>query len=374
MTCTGHTSTGLPTGTPAGSVDLTGCSGGTGGVAVGNWVGGPNAATVPFSVLNQIGEGNNGNSKGPEKLFGNNEDYTVLRAAETTDGVHFTDLGAISGTTSGTGNDAGSYNDISNPLQTTSPSTSEPDQPGGRGASTPIELRFVGSRGTIITNPDGSLGMFLSGAWATDGDSDAYNQSLLHDVDRRPALERAEGACVSTDYTFSASAAQDAALAGGTDAPLGISAYYSGRAYGPSVVQNPDGTLTMVFSGYRLPKPIVNAGTVLGTGLTPVHRRDDRPGALPQHPHAPARADGDADDHRQHSGPADRRGGRVGLPRSGIERVRRGTRRGRWVPLRRRRDDRRRAERVGGQRAAGLFLDDRRRAVGERLDRVGRRR
>ncbi len=30
-------------------------------------------------------------------------------------------------------------------------------------------------------------------------------------------------------------------------------------------MQNPDGSLTMVFSGYRLPKPITSAGTVLGT-------------------------------------------------------------------------------------------------------------
>ena len=71
---------------------------------------------------------------------------------------------------------------------------------------------------------------------------------------------------VSTDYTFSASIAQDQALAGGIDQPIGISAYYSGRAYGPSVVQNPDGTLTMVFAGYRLPKTIASAGTTVGTG------------------------------------------------------------------------------------------------------------
>ena len=64
---------------------------------------------------------------------------------------------------------------------------------------------------------------------------------------------------------FAASAAQDTALAEGRDEPLGISAYYSGRAYGPAVVQNPDGSLTMVFAGYRLPKPIEKAGTVLGT-------------------------------------------------------------------------------------------------------------
>jgi hypothetical protein len=266
ITCSGSTSSGLPSGAPAGSVDLTGCggaSGGTGSVAVGNWVGGPGAATVPFAVLNQIGEGNNGASKGPEKLFGNNEDLSVLRAAYTTDGVNFTDLGPISGTTSGTGNDDGSYDDISNPLQQSSPSTTGPSNLAA-GSPDTTELRFVGSRGTIITNPDGSYGMFLSGAWATDGDSDAFNQ-IFYTTSTDGKHWSVPTVVLSTDYTFAASAAQDTALAGGTDAPLGISAYFSGRAYGPSVIQNPDGTLTMVFSGYRLPKPIENAGTVLGT-------------------------------------------------------------------------------------------------------------
>jgi hypothetical protein len=262
VTCTAFTPA-TQTGVPAHSVDLTGCSGGTGSVAEGNWVGGPNAATAPYSVLSQIGEGTNGKSKGPEKLFGNNEDLTVLRAAYTTNGINFTDLGPISGSTSGTGNDSGSYNDVSNPYQTTSPSGTSPTNlsPGSPDTD---ELRFVGSRGTIITNPDGSYGMFLSGAWASDGDSDAFNQ-IFYSTSTDGQHWSVPKVVLSTDYTFSASAAQDAALAEGKDEPLGMSAYYSGRAYGPTVVQNPDGSLTMVFSGYRLPKPITSAGTQLGT-------------------------------------------------------------------------------------------------------------
>ena len=69
---------------------------------------------------------------------------------------------------------------------------------------------------------------------------------------------------VSADYTFSASAKQDEALAK-VKTPLRDGACCSGRAYGPAVVQNPDGSLTMVFSGYRLPKPVTAVGTVLGT-------------------------------------------------------------------------------------------------------------
>ncbi len=262
VTCTGNTPA-AQTGVPSGSYDLTGCTGGTGLVKEGNWVGGPNAAIAPVSTLEKIGEGKNSASKGPEKLFANNEDYTVLRAAYTENGVNFTDLGPISGTTSGTGNDAGEYNDLSNPLQQTSPSSAEPTNlaPGSLDTT---ELRFIGSRGTIVTNPNGSYGMFLSGSWATDGDSDAFNQ-IFYTESTNGKEWSVPKVVLSTDYTFSASAAQDEALAEGRDEPLGVSAYYSGRAYGPAVVQNPNGSLTMVFSGYRLPKPIENTGTVLGT-------------------------------------------------------------------------------------------------------------
>jgi Bacterial Ig-like domain (group 3)/Putative Ig domain len=262
VTCTGFTPA-TQSGVPAGSMNLTGCGGGGGTVAEGNWIGGPNAATVPYSVLAKIGEGKNGKTSGPEKLFGNNEDLTVLRAAYTFNGTNFTDLGPISGSTSGTGNDAGEYNDISNPYQTATPSSTSPANLAP-GSPDTTELRFVGSRGTIVTNPDGSYGMFLSGSWASDGDSDAFNQ-IFYSTSTNGREWSVPKVVLSTDYTFSASAAQDEALKSGIDAPLGISAYYSGRAYGPAVVQDPDGSLTMVFSGYRLPKPIEKAGTVLGT-------------------------------------------------------------------------------------------------------------
>jgi Bacterial Ig-like domain (group 3)/Putative Ig domain len=265
VTCTGNTLA-MQAGVPGGSYDLTGCTGGTGSVKEGNWVGGPNAAVAPVATLEKIGEGKNSSSKGPEKLFANNEDYSVLRAAYTENGINFTDLGAISGSTSGMGNDSGSYNDLSNPYQQTSPSNSSPTNltPGEPDTT---ELRFIGSRGTIITNPNGSYGMFLSGAWSTDGDSDAFNQ-IFYTTSTNGKEWSVPKVVVSTDYTFSASARQDESLAKDEDTPLGVSAYYSGRAYGPAVVQNVDGSLTMVFSGYRLPKPITAVGTVLGTGTS----------------------------------------------------------------------------------------------------------
>ncbi|MCC9305611.1 hypothetical protein LN042_00515 [Kitasatospora sp. RB6PN24] len=210
--------------TGADATDLTGCTGGTGTVAKGSDVGAPGAAVTPYARLAAIGEGKNK----PKSLFGNNEDYTVVRAAYTTDGLHFTDLGQVSG-------------------------LGEPT------ANSDSVLRWIGSRGTVITNPDGSYGLFLSGAHASDGDSDAFNQ-IFYSSSEDGQHWSAPQKLIGTDYSFSALAAQ--AASGG---PLGISGYYSGRVYDPTVVRNQDGTLTMVFAGYSTPKPLPATGSTYGT-------------------------------------------------------------------------------------------------------------
>ncbi len=233
------------------SGSFTGCTGGTGSVKAGNDVGGPGAAVAPPGVLNAIGEG----STKPKTLFKNNEDLTVLRAAWTTDGITFNDLGAISGS------DHSHLTDINDPSGQAYPSSINLPQ----GATDNPELRYVGTRGTIITNPDGSIGMFDSGAWESDGDSDAFDQIFY--TSSTDGVHWTQPVVVeSTDYTFSARQQQDAALASGHDDPLAISGYYAGRVYSPTVVQNADNSLTMVFSGYSTPKPVVPAGTQLGDG------------------------------------------------------------------------------------------------------------
>jgi hypothetical protein len=256
VTCTGLT---------VGATDtLTGCSGFTAGdkYSATSWIGAPGATTVPAATLALTGEG----STSTAKLFKNNEDLTVLRVAYTTDGVDFSSAGlAGGGIISGNGTEGSNYDDINNPASTISPGNLNAYATPSTADAT--EMRFVGSGGSIITNQDGSYGLFLSGAWAADGDSDAFNQ-IFYSSSTDGQHWSVPVSVISTDYTFSASIAQDSALASNQDQPLGISAYYSGRAYGPSVWQNPDGSLTMVFAGYRMPKPIASAGTVLGTGST----------------------------------------------------------------------------------------------------------
>ncbi|HEX9337945.1 MAG TPA: hypothetical protein VF892_18755, partial [Pseudonocardiaceae bacterium] len=216
LTCTGLTAT-----------SLTGCTGGTGSVAKGSSLGAPGAAIAPYATLSLTGEGKNK----PKSLYGNNEDYTVARVAYTYDGLHFTDLGQVSG-----------LND-----------------PAGNSSSV---LRWIGSRGTVITNPDGTYGLFLSGAYAADGDSDAFNQ-IFYSSSKDGVHWSSPQKLIGTDYTFSA--LQQQTVNGGA---LGTTGYYSGRVYDPTVVQNANGTLTMLFAGYSTPKPLPSTGSVLGTNAS----------------------------------------------------------------------------------------------------------
>ena len=157
VTCTGQTVTG-------GNDELTGCtvpalpSGDTSVTAQGGYtVGAPGACNAPSAALQATGEG----STNPKTLFKNNQDYTVIRAAWTTDGINFHDLGIVNGINSA------SYQ-------------------GNAGDTTPIgsqagtdQVRFVASRGTIVPTAGGRRGeetMFMSGADCQDGDSDSFQQ------------------------------------------------------------------------------------------------------------------------------------------------------------------------------------------------------
>ncbi|MGD0880744.1 MAG: fibronectin type III domain-containing protein [Acidimicrobiales bacterium] len=234
-------------------------------------IGAPGATTLAQSTLSLTGEGKTSDIS---KLNKNNEDLTILRVAYTTNGVTFstsglTNGGVISGAGCETGScsNGGAYDDISSPATTANPTVNgqiDLNAYAAPGTLDATEMRWVGSAGTIITNPNGTYGLFLSGAWAADGDSDAFNQ-IFYSESSDGEHWSVPQMVLSTDYTFAASVAQDQALGQGHDTPLGVSAYYEGRAYGPSVVQNSDGTLTMIFAGYRLPKTISDAGTTVGT-------------------------------------------------------------------------------------------------------------
>ena len=100
----------------------------------------------------------------------------------------------------------------------------------------------------------------MSGADCQDGDSDSFEQ-VFYSTSTNGLDWTTPVPLIKNDPTFEASAQQEANLAKGIDSPLGVSAYYSGRAYDPTMVANPDGSLTLVFSGYRTGKPLPSTGS-----------------------------------------------------------------------------------------------------------------
>ena len=244
ITCTGATDT--PTD------ELTGCtSSATDSIAKGSDVGAPGSCITPGTVLQTIGEGS---LKG-KTLFKNNEDYAAVRMAYTTNGVTFHDV-----------TPAGGIQGLSSPTAQTG-------------------IRWVSPGGTVIQNPDGSLGLFFSEGQCSDGDSDAFGSMeyatstdgglTWQHVQQIPDGDHAFGTgLLSTDYTYGASTYQ--AQHPGT--ALDVSAYYEGRIYSPSVVPHYSHrgwgrvrltSLTMSFAGYRTSKPLP---ATTGSGVIPLGR------------------------------------------------------------------------------------------------------
>ena len=282
VTCTGLT--------PGATYALTGCtvpaSAASDQYDATSQIAAPGATVETPAALGLTGEG----SSKAAKLFKNNEDLVLTRAAYTTDGVNFSVAGlanggmisdCVTGSADGTVsintvncNPGAHYQGLTNPVSTTDPAQGL-NYYADNGLADATEMRWNGAAGTIITNADGSYTLFNSAAWSADGDSDAYNQ-IYYATSSDGEHWSVPKPVVSTDYTFAAAAAFDAS---GNTAPLGIGAYYSGRAYGPSVVQNADGSLTLVFAGYQVPKAMPSADSTIGTGATQWTTADGHPAA-----------------------------------------------------------------------------------------------
>jgi hypothetical protein len=184
-----------------------------------------------------------------------NDDITYLRLAQTTDGVHFTDLGALQG--------------LNNIADVTANGT-----------------RWLATAGTVLKLHGGRYGLLFSGGGCIDGDSDAFHYigyaestDLLH----WNVINGINNAIVETaPYTIYVDANNlpvpngtpgGTPLTVPTNVPVtgGTMGWYQGRVYAPSATLSGHNDLTVFFAGYHTPKPKNGLGDYRTIGRVSIH-------------------------------------------------------------------------------------------------------
>src|SRR3984893_10883880 len=183
-----------------------------------------NTAWAPYYANNPFGTGVN-------------NDITHLRLAETTDGIHFTDLGILQG--------------LNDPTDVSATGT-----------------RWLATAGTILKLQGGKFGLLYSGGGCIDGDSDAFryigyaeSNDLIHwsvvNGLNHPIL-------IASPYTINVDTAGLPVFGGGgtpvsvpAKPPVGgiTSGFFAGRVYAPSATMSEDNDINVFFAGYHTPRP-----------------------------------------------------------------------------------------------------------------------
>lgn len=165
-----------------------------------------------------------------------NDDITYLRLAQTTDGIHFTDLGPLQG--------------LNDPTDVTATGT-----------------RWLATAGTILKLEHGRYGLLFSGGGCIDGDSDAFHYigyAESTDLIHWQVVNGINNPIVSTaPFTIQVNSAGVPVTSGGTNitvpanVPIAGNAagWFAGRVYAPSGTLFDRHDVTVIFAGYHTPKP-----------------------------------------------------------------------------------------------------------------------
>jgi hypothetical protein len=164
---------------------------------------------------------------GAKKPKAPNDDVATIRLATTTDGVHFTDLGAVSG--------------LNDPTTTSY-----------------LGTRWVAPGGTILRVDAKRYGLFFSGGNCMDADSDAF-----HYIGYAESTDLVHWTVVNGIQNPIASVLQEVLTEGGASVTIpaqqpvvgqALPWFYS-RVYSPSVAKLDDAHVTMMFAGYGVQSP-----------------------------------------------------------------------------------------------------------------------
>jgi hypothetical protein len=180
------------------------------------------------------------------------ERITYLRLAQTTDGIHFTDLGPLQG-----------LNDITDVTAT--------------------GTRWLATAGTILKLEGGRYGLLFSGGGCIDGDSDAFHYigyAESSDLIHWAVVNGINNPIVSSaPFTIAVDSNGVPATSGGTlitvpaNTPVvgNTMGWFAGRVYAPSATLFDRHDVTVIFAGYHTPKPKNGLGDYRTIGRVSLH-------------------------------------------------------------------------------------------------------
>ena len=180
-----------------------------------------------------------------------NDDITYLRLASTTDGVNFTDLGALQG--------------LNDPTTTSF-----------------LGTRWLATAGTIIKLPGGRYGLLFSGGNCVDADSDSFHyigyaesSDLIHwsvvnginnpIVSIFPNTLNVDANGIPSSSGTPVTVPANLPVVGNTQG------FFAGRVYAPSAAKFDEQDITVVFAGYHTQKPKNGLGDYRSIGRVSLH-------------------------------------------------------------------------------------------------------
>lgn len=182
-----------------------------------------------------------------------NDDITFLRLASTTDGIHFTDLGALQGL-----NDPTTVSINGN--------------------------RWLATAGTIIKLHDGRFGLLYSGGNCIDADSDAFHfigyaestdlihWTVINGLNNPIASVFPASLSVNAQGVPATGAGTSLVTIPATTPVVGdAQGFMAGRVYAPSATKFDGHNITVIFAGYHTQKPKNGLGDYRTIGRFSLH-------------------------------------------------------------------------------------------------------
>jgi hypothetical protein len=215
---------------------------------------GDNTGPTAFSNPGQVCNNNPGwASYYATNPFGTapNDDITYLRLAKTTDGINFTDAGALEG--------------LNDPTTVSATGT-----------------RWLATAGTIVKFDNGIFGLLFSGGNCIDGDSDAFHYigyaesgDLVHWTVVNGINEPIASVATATNKLDSngipSASGTPTTIPSGEPVVGDTQGFFAGRVYAPSGTQLDNKDLTVIFAGYHTPKPKNGLGDYRTIGRVVLH-------------------------------------------------------------------------------------------------------